>query len=443
MKKTSSLPLFGGGDPIIRILLYGTIVVVCLLTMLLFVSYAFARNHYVLPRLGIAGLVLLYLAVAFFLLKRRRLSTVAWMLVGFYGVLGFAILAVWGLNAPVGVLILGFTVLLTGIMLGSRYIIQTTFGLCFLILALQLTTHVGWIVPDTSRLDNESTFLDALSYSVIFTLFAMIAWIAGRRSEQLLAKSMQAEAALQKERDLLNVRLEEKTREVKEAQLEETRQLYRFAELGQLGTVLLHDLANNLTALTLDIDDIGTQLQRNESITRAKESIAYLETMVNGVRKQIHDRDKPVVFDAPKMILETIGALGPKARRAGVSIEYIPNNVHHFKVKGDPVRFTHILTILVSNGVEAYFGTKESIRSIQIGAQVVKGSLQIRITDHGRGVKVSERDNLFKPFSSSKPEGMGIGLFMAREMVERHFKGSLEFVSMSKDTTFLLTLPQA
>lgn len=434
--------LLSSPEPIIRAVLYGTASVVALLTLLLFISYAIIGNYYVLPRLGAALVVLAYVGIACFLFAKDHFALTAWLIVVFYTGFGMAILALWGLNAPVGVLIVGFTIMLAGIMLGARYILGVTIMMSGLILLIQAATNAGWLKPDTSTLDEVSTYLDALSYCVIFVLFAIIAWLAGRRSEQLLHKSQGAESALQREKDLLSVRLEQKTREVREAQLEEMRQLYRFAELGQLGAVLLHDLANNLTALTLDIDDIGTQMQRNESITRAKESIAYLESMVNGVRRQIHASDKPVVFDAPKIVLETIAALGTKARRAGVLVEYVMET-KTFPIKGDPVRFAHVLTILLSNAIESYVTSRRKAPSVSVRASVIGKNLEISVTDQGRGLTILERERLFKPFVSSKADGMGIGLFMAHEMVERHFGGSLTLDPSAGQTTFVLRVPHA
>ena len=65
-----------------------------------------------------------------------------------------------------------------------------------------------------------------------------------------------AEDELRIEKSLLAVRLEKRTQKLQAAQLKEMQQLYRFAELGQLSTALLHDLANHLTVLTIDIEDI-------------------------------------------------------------------------------------------------------------------------------------------------------------------------------------------
>ena len=66
----------------------------------------------------------------------------------------------------------------------------------------------------------------------------------------------------------------------------------------------------------------------------------------------------------------------------------------------------------------------------------------IRVSDTGPGVPASEREKLFKPFTSTKKTGMGIGLFIAKRVVETHFSGSLELDSATKQTTFVLRVPR-
>jgi hypothetical protein len=59
--------------------------------------------------------------------------------------------------------------------------------------------------------------------------------------------------------------------------------MYRFAELGQLGVTLLHDLANHLTALILEVEGIKNK-QQTTDISHAREIISYLEGIVDETR---------------------------------------------------------------------------------------------------------------------------------------------------------------
>lgn len=80
---------------------------------------------------------------------------------------------------------------------------------------------------------------------------------------------------------------------------------------------------------------------------------------------------------------------------------------------------------------------------VKIKTSVVGKNLKITVSDKGVGIPESERLLLFKPFASSKVDGMGIGLFMAHEMTERHFRGTLDFAADDDETLFIITVPRA
>src|SRR4051812_21420069 len=101
-----------------------------------------------------------------------------------------------------------------------------------------------------------SSFGDVLAYCVGFGMLALVSWLYNREMERSLRQAQGAEAALLQQKATLEVEVEKRTEELRQAQLEEMQQMYRFAELGQLGVTLLHGLANHLTALTLEIEGL-------------------------------------------------------------------------------------------------------------------------------------------------------------------------------------------
>lgn len=422
----------------------GSIILVGLFIVIFGLSVFAEGNYYALPRAyGLVPLIT-YMVITAIFYHRKQFRVVAWLLVILYALIAVTTLALWSINAPIGLLLAGFVIILAGVCLGARYIVPATLSIVVILLVLQILQASHMLSPDLKILSYTPNASDVATYGTVFMVFAIVSWLSGRKMEQALERALQAEDDLADERNNLAERLEQKTREVRAAQMEEMRQLYRFAELGQISTVLMHDLANNLTALTLDIDDIDTQ-RTNESVASAKESIRYLETVIGSVRRQLRESDATVAFDPLLTILETLGTLGPKAHRAGVIIEYERLTKRPFLINGDPIRFAHILTILVTNGIEAYGNPQERsyTPSVIISARLKARHLTISVTDYGKGISMAQRGRLFKPFTSTKQNGMGIGLFMAREMVQRHFNGTLELDSQRDKTMFVLDIPRA
>lgn len=444
----ASRRLIRGPQPIIGIVLRGTLLVNITLMLLLCHSYFVVGNEYVAQRFLVAFACFIYIAIANVLFEKSRHAVAAWMIIVLYAVIAHTILVLWGINAPVGILMIGFVLILAGLMLGSRYILPVTATCIALLTSIQLLHTLGMIEPDKTALVTEPSFGDVGTYATIFAVFALISWLSGRRMEQALKKALHAEAALKKEKAQLAVRLEEETLSLRESQMAEMRQLYRFAELGQLGTVIMHELANHLSVLTLDMNAIQRERRRrSEAITRAQESIEYLEGIVDQVRKQLKDSSDYVLFDGPTIIMETISTLQSKAAKKEVVIEYLrPDPRAGFPIIGDPLRLSQILTILITNAIDAYDdlfdGKRSSHHRIEVASTIQKNAIVISIRDYGIGIPVATRERLFTPIQSSKQHGMGIGLYIAKEMIQTHFKGSIDLDPRLDCTLFVISIPQ-
>jgi signal transduction histidine kinase len=442
-QETASEQLLRGPHLVLKVLLIGTILLVASLLFLLAISFFILGNTYVFLRMIACVSVFAYLFFAVILLRRQKFTAVAWMLIVMYGTLASFILWQWSINAPFGILFFSFVIVLAGITVGARYIIPTTIGIILMLVILQTAVSLGVSHPDRSSLMLDPNFGDVASYGVIFAILALVSWLSGRRMEQSLRRALRAEAALEREKELLAVRLEAQTRHLREVQLEEMRQLYRFAELGQLSTVLLHELANHLTVLTLDIEDLQQRHRRSKAITRAKESIGYLDGMVGQVRKQLQENSQREELDVPGLIQETMAALEPKAKKSHVVVAF-ENKIAQgiLSILGDPLRLTQVLTIIITNAIESYGGLSGEHR-IAIKASHKKHTTIVTVTDWGVGIAASQRQQLFVPFHSSKKNGMGIGLFIAKKMIETHFKGNVAIDERTDCTSFVVSLPDS
>jgi C4-dicarboxylate-specific signal transduction histidine kinase len=302
---------------------------------------------------------------------------------------------------------------------------------------------VSFIRPDLTSLALPSGFGDVASYGTIFGIFALVAWMSGRRMEQSLQKALKAEAALELEKSSLAQRLEKQTRHLREVQFEEMRQLYQFAELGQVSTALLHELANHLTILTLDIDDLQQRHRRSSAITHAKESITHLDTMVAQVRKQLRESTAPTKIDVTQLIQEVIESLQIKANESHVRLLFEKNYAHHaLYVLGDPLRLSQVVTIIMTNAIQAYTLDMQDNRIVEIRMAQKQRNVIITVNDWGGGISNEARKKLFEPFQSKKKNGMGIGLFIAKNMIETHFKGSISLDDRTDFTSFIIKLPK-
>lgn len=429
---------------IVEIVFVGTFVVTFFLTASLIFSLLILHNQYVFDRLFIAIGLLASLLWIRYLIKKTRVKLAAWLLLALYSFVGVFTLLQWSINAPIGVLILAFVIFLSAILLGSKYIFPVTICVIALLILVQIIHSLNIINPDLSSLAIESGFGDVVSYSIIFCIFSLIAWIAGSQIEKSLNRAQSAETMLEHEKDLLEITLNERTKLLHESQVKEMGQLYHFAELGQLTTVVMHELANYVSVLFLDIDELRYSNKRSKSLVRVEESLRYLDTMIDQVRKQIKDSGIPTRFDVYKHLKGIRESLKDKLKQNNISIIIKrPIGAEAIYAFGDPVRFSHIILILINNAIDSYKTNPNGNDKIEIHLNFDLRDISINIIDFGVGITIEKRKQLFKPLESNKKDGSGMGLYLAKQIVESHFKGNLSISPSFTKTEFIITLPLA
>jgi signal transduction histidine kinase len=115
--------------------------------------------------------------------------------------------------------------------------------------------------------------------------------------------------------------------------------------------------------------------------------------------------------------------------------------IEPLRCKIDASRTAQILHNLIEN---AYKYTPER-STVWVAAKTLEGELVLEVADDGDGIPAEHDDALFEPFSrsvgaSSKTEGIGIGLYVVRRLVEV-MGGRIDLASSSKGTTFTIHIP--
>ncbi len=109
-------------------------------------------------------------------------------------------------------------------------------------------------------------------------------------------------------------------------------------------------------------------------------------------------------------------------------------------VKGDPVLLEWALEALVKNAIDAMQGRRGTIT---IAASAVNGAGELRVVDDGPGIPTGLRRAIFDAGVTTKERGWGIGLALARRVVEDAHGGRLELEPPGDQTTFVIRIPLA
>lgn len=388
-------------------------------------------------RIAVSGLAFLYVIAVHILFKLHFKRAVGYMLTGFYLLLASGIVWCWGINTPIGTLTFALAIVLAGILLSARHALIAASLAILTLLGIQLSIKLGLYQQATTV----SSFGDAIAYSVIFGMLALVSWLYNREMARSLDQAWRAEAALQQQKDTLKVQVQKRTAQLRQSQLKEIQQMYRFAELGQLGVTLLHDLANHLTALTLEIDDLQNS-GHSKAIARARHITDYLGTIVSNTRDRLNGKTQKKNFNIVRSVSEIVDFLRDRAEKANVVINWrAPAGT--WQLTGDASSLAQVVTIIICNGIDAYQGLTTADRQVQVIMQRSKNYVIIRISNHGKKMTRHQYKHLFKPFHSTKKSGMGLGLFIAKQIVELQFLGTLAINPKKSHTEFVITLPRS
>jgi PAS domain S-box-containing protein len=113
-------------------------------------------------------------------------------------------------------------------------------------------------------------------------------------------------------------------------------------------------------------------------------------------------------------------------------------------VRGDRVQLQQVVLNLILNAVEAMTSVEEGERELLISTELnQKSGILVAVRDTGPGVDRENLDQIFKPFYTTKPSGIGMGLSICRSIIDAHGGQLWAEANQSRGSVFRFTLPAA
>jgi signal transduction histidine kinase len=264
-------------------------------------------------------------------------------------------------------------------------------------------------------------------------------------SESLKIKTseiLSAKEQLEKLNRTLENRVEARTRELKSAQ-EELIKKERLAAMGQMASVVSHEIRNPLAVMNNSIYFIKTKLGTNVEPKIAKH-MSIIESEIrqaNGIIDEIlsfaRTRDlKPKITNLNSYIDELLSTY-PFPQHIELEKKLYSGQII---VNIDQDEMNQVIRNLIKNAIEVMPERGKIIVRIDITQE---NMAKIEIEDTGPGIAKDVLEKLFTPFFTTKARGTGLGLAVVKKVIERH-KGKVEISSIvGKGTCFKLYLPVA
>ena len=354
---------------------------------------------------------------------------------------------VWGVSLPMGILSYALLITMTGIILDTRSSVVMTGLIAASILIVGMREARLHILPQWKQFPVE--YNDLIGYVTILSITTLISWLGNRELEKSLKRARTSEAELTHQRDHLEILVEQRTEELRAVERERVRELYRFAEFGKRSAGLFHDLLNPLTAVSLSMERLDTQgiveHDTRKSIDTALSATRRMQDYMSLIRRQMKSEKIHEQFSVKYEFDEMLAILGHQALKNNVRLlcHMEPETITLF---GNPLKFSQMICNLVANAIDSYQTMDKNRNSkdriVRIMAKQEAGNLIITVRDRGIGISPELASRLFKPFVTTKVQGIGLGLVTVKDIVEKHFKGNVVMKSRSgTGTMFTVTIP--
>lgn len=214
-----------------------------------------------------------------------------------------------------------------------------------------------------------------------------------------------------------------------------------LATLGEVAAGLAHEIRNPLAGIAGVMDIVGRDLPATSPARDVLKDVREEVLRINRIVTDLLDTARP---KPPNFIKSDLNATVEHAvlfaRQQGASK---PIKVHCIKspelpeIEHDTGQIHQVILNLVLNAVQALDGPG----TVTVAVSANNGEAVIEVKDTGPGIAAETLPNIFRPFFTTKGHGTGLGLSLARRIVEDH-NGTLKVSSkIGQGTTFTIAIP--
>ena len=208
----------------------------------------------------------------------------------------------------------------------------------------------------------------------------------------------------------------------------------RLTTMGELAASIAHEINQPLGAILINAETADAILKSQSPDIAALPAIVELKDIVNDI---LHDdrragevirRIRSLVTKAPfelknldlnDLVRDTVELLTSVAVARKVElVSRIAQDV--LPILGDRIQLQQVILNLVVNGIDAMKDTPSENRIVSIRTSCVENFAQLSVSDRGSGIPKDKLKTVFEPFYTNKAGGMGMGLSIARTIIEAH-----------------------
>jgi two-component system sensor kinase FixL len=248
------------------------------------------------------------------------------------------------------------------------------------------------------------------------------------------------------ERRRIKAEVERREEEIRALHNQLTRSSQRTA-MENLSSVIAHELGQPLSAIVNAAGALRRTAEAADESSPPDERISFIQeqadrasAIIGGMRRVFGPGHQDFAVESIDGIVADVCAVsGVKLNRRKISLE-IETAERLPEIRVNRIQIQQVVYNLLRNAAEALSDTPKPEIRVQTSA-IEDGGILIRIQDNGPGVDIDMLPRLFEPFQTSKSEGMGMGLYTCRTIIEAHGGTITPLSEPGRGTAFEIRLP--
>jgi len=221
------------------------------------------------------------------------------------------------------------------------------------------------------------------------------------------------------------------------------------AVMGEMISMIAHQWRQPLNTITLQISNLQLKEMMGEKISEEELSktlenisnaIVYLSNTIDDFKTYFHPNKELTEINMKELFDRVLSFVEPRAKKANVRI-YV-RGAKDIEAKVYVNELIQVLLNLLNNAIDAYEKSDIDKKEIIISVEKKNDKLLISVIDKAGGIKQEHLNRLFEPYFSTKGKnGTGLGLYMSKMIIEKHFGGDIKVNVKDGGTEFVVEIP--